>query len=171
MRQRHADRATRAQEEVHPEVHEEDDFDDMGAPENLPYIPPRDGYAQRWIRVSLHGKDESLNIGKALRAGYKPRMWESVPAKFQAPHIEGGQFNGVVGVPDMVLCEIPLALNERHKARIANQTRTMTQAIAKDLAEKSHPYMPISQQRRSQIQKGGRRPNVQGDSPPDPDDS
>lgn len=163
-RNRQSPHPTRAQEPVHPPAHGDDEERSWTAPQNLDAPPPRSGMVQRWIRVSMHGKDDPTNAYKADRDGWKPRKADTIPEGWRVPTIQHGEFAGVIGVHGMILCEAPERLMNQRKRYYEAQTERNTQAVARDLAKESNPMMPLHQQRESTVQTGRMRtPNVMAD--------
>ena len=64
------------------------------------------GFKHRWIRTSIRGEDDSMNVGAKLREGWEPVRADEYP-DFQYPSIGDGKYEGVIGVGGLVLCRIP----------------------------------------------------------------
>lgn len=154
---------TRAQEEVRPPVHGEDEDRPWTPPANLEAPPARPGYVQRWVRVSIRAEDDVTNVSQSFQEGWQPRRADTVPAKFTAPTISHGKYAGVVGVHGLILCEMPVKRNAERNAYYRNLATQQTQGVAHDLEKISHPEMPITQKRESEVKFGKRTPNVAPD--------
>jgi hypothetical protein len=156
--------ATRAQEEVRPPVHGEDEDRPWTPPANLEAPPPRPGYVQRWIRVSIRAEDDVTNVSQSFQEGWEPRRADTVPPGFNVPTISHGKYSGIVGVHGLILCEMPAKRNAERNAYYRNIATQQTQAVATDLATIAHPDMPITQNRKSEVKFGKRTPNVAPDN-------
>ena len=114
--------------EVHPE---EDKPWVRGASLDMP--PARSGMDQRWIRVSIGGRDDATNWARKQREGWRPRAASSVPEDFPVPKIDQGKFAGFIGIEGNVLCERPMAISKRRDAHFRAETDRRTAAINHDL--------------------------------------
>lgn len=162
-RQREPAHPTRAQEPAHPPVHGEQHDAPWEQPSNLTAPPPRPGMAQRWIRTGVQNTPDATNVAKAFREGWQPRRADTVEAGFTVPTISHGEFAGVIGIHGMILCEMPQERLALKREFIAQQTKRQTQAVARSLAEQSHPNMPISQVRKTEVTRGKQRVPLVGD--------
>lgn len=147
-----------------PPVHESRAYEtwddaDIHAEAAKPWIRPssleapecRPGFAQRWIRVGLRGKDDPTNTSRKFREGWRPRPASSVPASYHAPTISQGKWAGCIGVEGSILCEMPLKIRDKRNAHYAAKTQLVTDAIASELQKQSRPGMPITQDRSSKL--------------------
>lgn len=98
-------------------------------------IPARPGMAQKWIRTLLNGQDDVRNITRMLQLGWKPRPLDSVPGGFSPPTLRHKQLGNVIGVGDLVLCEMPQARADRLKEVSRQKLRTQMAAISKKAEE------------------------------------
>ncbi len=93
----------------------------------------RKGYRQRWIRCGAFGKDDSTNIARKFREGWKPRPMETVPDADNFQQIGSGRFVGFIGIEGMVLCEMPEKRARQRDAYYKGLTQARTQAIDQQL--------------------------------------
>ena len=158
---------SRNREEVHPQVHEARAFETYDAADvhetadtpwthaaSLEAPPPRPGFSQRWVRVSLKGDDDPTNMARKFREGWRPRLASTVPPKYNPPKVTAGRFQGCIGVEGMLLCERPEKMSEKQRAAIRDKTDRVTQGIEAELQSQSHPNMQITQDRRSSVKRG-----------------
>jgi len=126
--------------------------------------PPRPGFVQRWIRTATSKGNDPRNANKKFREGWRPRKASTVPGGFQAPTIAHGQFGEVIGVEEMILCEMPIKLSLQRQAFYEGKTAKQTEAIEKDLHRVERPGMPIRYGNRTKVERGQgpRVPKVQG---------
>jgi len=122
-------------------------------PSSLDAPPPRNGFAQRWIRVGSFGKDDPTNTSRKFREGWRPRPSSTVDPKYHSPNISQGKWAGCIGVEGMILCEMPEKIREKRNAHYMAKTQKVTDAIATDLQNESRPGMPITQERTSKVVK------------------
>ena len=153
-----------AQERAAPQVHETRAYEtwnpeDIHTLEDKPWVPPtslqapkeRDGFTQRWVRVSERGVDDVANWARKTREGWRPRPADSVPAGFEVPTISHGKFAGCIGVEGMVLCEMPKKMADRRRKAINDKTALVTNTLEAELQAQSDSRMPITQQRSSKV--------------------
>lgn len=129
---------------------------------NLQAPDPRPGYAQRWIRVKLAGRNDSTNVSKKFREGWRPRKISSIPEGHTLPTVRLAQFGLVIGVDDVVLCEMPAKVKAQRDAYYAEVKRRQNAAIEtrlEDFADRGG--IKIMQDRRSSVSR--REPTVADD--------
>ena len=78
-----------------------------------PEAPP--GYVHRWIRVAMRGEEDKMNVNSKLREGWEPVRKDEYP-DYEAPTIDEGRYEGVIGQGGLMLCRIPVETvkNELH---------------------------------------------------------
>ena len=118
-----------------------------------PEAPP--GYVHRWIRVAMRGEDDKMNVHSKLREGWEPVRKDEYP-DYEAPTIEEGRYEGVIGQGGLMLCRIPVETVEERTAYYGGRTREQMTAVDQDLMKEQHPSMPISNNRQSRVTFGGR---------------
>ena len=124
-------------------------------PSRLDAPEPPAGYVHRWIRVAMRGEDDKINVHQKLREGWEPVRADEYPS-FEAPTIDEGRYEGVIGNGGLMLCRIPEETAQERAAYYGNRTREQMQAVDQDLMKDEHPSMPISRDRRSRVTFGGR---------------
>ena len=117
------------------------------------------GYTHRWIRTSLRGEDDKINVSTKIREGWEPVRSDEYP-DFEAPTIEEGKYQGVIGNGGLLLCRIPEETVSERTAYFRDQTRNQMKAVDENLMREQHPSMPISSDRQSRVTFGGNRKDV-----------
>ena len=136
-RQAEVERLSRNQESMNSEeIHES--YSDEWRPKGIldsSRIPPRPGYAQRWVRTMTSGNSDQTNVIRQFNAGWNPRRSDTIPKGEIAPTREFQGAN-VVGVDGMILCERPL---EKHnsqgtyiKSIVQRQIQASDESVFKD---------------------------------------
>ena len=128
-----------------------------------PWAPPStlaapeapSGYVHRWIRVAMRGEDDKMNVHSKLREGWEPVRKDEYP-DYEAPTIDEGRYEGVIGQGGLMLCRIPVETVEERTAYYGGRTREQMTAVDQDLMKEQHPSMPISNNRQSRVTFGGR---------------
>jgi len=144
----------RAQDERPETVHELED-EPWVNPVSLPYIKPRAGMVQRWIRVAIRAEADPVNTARKFREGWVPRKVETVPQNVPVPRVEGGKYAGCIGVEGSILCEMPIARNEARNQYFHDKNTRQTQAVDQRLSEEtqhhSTAFGPVKKEQSTKI--------------------
>ena len=115
------------------------------------------GFKHRWIRTSLRGEDDTMNVSSRLREGWEPVRADEYPELAgRYPTIEDGTHAGVIGVGGLMLARIPEETVEERTEYFREQTRTQMDAVDQNLMREQHPSMPIHNERQSRVSFGGK---------------
>ena len=125
-------------------------------PSRLAAPEPPAGYVHRWIRIAMRGEEDKMNVNTKLREGWEPVRKDEYP-DYEAPTIDEGRFEGVIGQGGLMLCRIPVETAQERSAYYGTRTREQMVAVDQDLMKDQHPSMPISNNRQSRVSFGGSR--------------
>ena len=114
------------------------------------------GYVHRWIRTAMRGEDDKMNVNTKLREGWEPVRKDEYP-DYEAPTIDEGRFEGIIGQGGLMLCRIPVETAQERSAYYGTRTREQMVAVDQDLMKDQHPSMPITNNRQSRVSFGGSR--------------
>ena len=128
-----------------------------------PWAPPShlsapdapEGFVHRWIRVSMRGEEDKMNVNSKLREGWEPVRKDEYP-DYEAPTIDAGRYEGVIGQGGLMLCRMPEQTAYERNEYYGGRTREQMTAVDQDLMKEQHPSMPIHNDRRSRVTFGGR---------------
>ena len=128
-----------------------------------PWAPPShlsapdapEGFVHRWIRVSMRGEEDKMNVNSKLREGWEPVRKDEYP-DYEAPTIDAGRYEGVIGQGGLMLCRMPEQTAHERNEYYGGRTREQMTAVDQDLMKEQHPSMPIHNDRRSRVTFGGR---------------
>ncbi len=81
--------------------------------EKLPNIPPIPGFHVCWLTTT----NNSDPIYRRLRLGYELIKASEVPG-FESSQIKGGEYDGCIGVGEMVAAKLPLELYEMYMTEV-----------------------------------------------------
>ena len=116
--------------------------------------PPRPGMVQRWVATSILGKDTPDNVYKRQREGWIPRAADTV-GDFPIPTINHGQWQGLIGVEGMLLCEMPEETFQAMKDYYAGKSNELNQSINVELRNTERTGgIPIQQDRKTSVSRG-----------------
>jgi len=129
--------AERAMTDPHDEgdlhaVHEESDDWETVMRTKAP--PARPGYAQRWVRLMVHGQEDASNVMRKRNEGWSPRPGNTLPPGFFAPVVEHASMGNVIANGDMILMERPLKVHERQARHNEKMTNLQVQGVERYLA-------------------------------------
>ena len=96
-----------------------------------------------------------MNVHSKLREGWEPVRKDEYP-DYEAPTIEEGRYEGVIGQGGLMLCRIPVETVEERTAYYGGRTREQMTAVDQDLMKEQHPSMPIQNNWQSRVTFGGR---------------
>ena len=149
------------------EVHVAHDADDEWETVMRTKAPPaRSGYAQRWVRLMVHGQEDASNVMRKRNEGWSPRAGNSLPSGFFAPIVEHASMGNVIVNGDMILMERPLAIHEKQARHHQKMTSLQAQSIDRYLAQNipgGHGFGPGEVSEFSRTTRTGRRPKIADD--------
>ena len=122
-------------------------------PDALPEPDKQEGYAYRWIRVSLLNSNDPRNISTRLREGWEPVKIEEQP-KYKLLAGSDSRFKDNIEIGGLLLCKTPSELVDQQQAYYANVTKQQAEAVDNNLMRQSDPRMPIFNERRSTVSFG-----------------
>lgn len=124
-------------------------------PNNLDVPTPPEGYAYRWIRVETKGVADDMNVVKRIRQHYIPVMASELPS-YESPVVETGKHAGVIRSGDLILCKVPLEIQEQRNAYFREQTLKLQRQVDTELRKHSTKEMPIIDESKTEVTKRGR---------------
>ena len=127
-------------------------------PSQLDAPPAPAGFKHRWIRAETIGQPDQKNVSARLREG-----WEFVRADeypdMEWPTIDSGKWNGVIAVGGLMLARIPEETIAERNSYFNQLTKDKDDAIANDPLKDQHPSMPVSNESRTRVSFGGKKPS------------
>ena len=122
-------------------------------PELLPEPDKVEGYAYRWIRVSMLSKADPRNVSSKLREGWEPVDITEQP-KFKLLADPNSQYNDNIEVGGLLLCKTPAEFARQRDEYYAKQTQAQTDAVNNSLMRQSDPRMPLFREGKSEVRFG-----------------
>ena len=124
-------------------------------PELLPSPTPQQGWVFRWIRTSVTGQADPMNVSSKFREGWTPVRAEDHPEMhtYNDPS-STTRFKDNIEVGGLVLCKAPAEMVEERAAYYANQTQAQAEAVDNTLMRQSDARMPIFKERKSAVSFG-----------------
>jgi len=113
----------------------------------------RKGFTQRWVRVRHGNRDDPKNTMRKFREGWIPRSLDTVPKEYQPPTFLHARLGNVIGVEDLILCEMPIKKALQRNAFYDSKKDRMIEGIESDLRKVSSGGPRIAASRRSHVTK------------------
>ena len=127
--------------------------DEWSRPSELDAPEPRDGYTQRWIRVRLGNEDDARNSMRKFREGWLPRQLDTVPEGYAPPTFSHSRLGNVIGVEDLILCEMPVRKAMQRNAHYRAKRDRMIEGIENDLRNVARGGPRIAQSSKTLVTK------------------
>ncbi len=125
--------------------------------------PAREGYVNRFIRIRLGTVRDTARLRNAMREGWRPVLKSSVSDR-SLPSVHLEQVGDVIGVEDLILCEMPERAWKKRKAYFKAKLARQNEAIERQLRNVSQTdvpgFGPIQQARSTSVTRAPTRQNV-----------
>ena len=118
----------------------------------LPEFTKQDGWAYRWIRVSLMNEPDNMNVSSKMREGWEPVKHADHPEVILKAD-PNSNFKEGIEIGGLLLCKAPQELMDQRKAYMNDKTRQQTEAVDSQYMNQSDPRMP----KFAEGQENGRR--------------
>ena len=122
-------------------------------PEVLPSPDPEPGYAHRYVRVSMQGQTDAMNVSSKLREGWEPVKAEDAPEITMAT-VESERFADNVVVGGLMLCKAPEELVKERTEFYEHQAASQMQSVDNNLMRENDPRMPLFNDRKTKVTFG-----------------
>ena len=122
-------------------------------PEVLPTPEPEDGYAFRWVRVSMLGQVDATNVSSKLREGWEPVRAEDYP-QFTVLNVEQERFADNIVQGGLLLCKVPQEIVDERTAHYEQQSRNQIQSVDNNLMRENDARMPLFNERKTKVTFG-----------------
>lgn len=124
---------------------------DWSRPSELEAPKPRAGFTQRWIRVRLGNDEDARNSMRKFREGWLPRQLDTVPDGYSPPTFFHSRMGNVIGVEDLILCEMPIKKALQRNAYYKAKRDRMIEGIENDLRNVSRGGPRIARTAKTQV--------------------
>ena len=127
-------------------------------PQKLPDPHPEPGYAFRWIRLSVLGRQDPSNISGKFREGWEPVKASDHP-EIALLNTEVEQYKDNIVIGGLMLCKTPAEFVEQRNDYYAKQANAQMTAVDNNFMRENDPRMPLFRERRSEVSFGSRKPS------------
>ena len=114
----------------------------------LPEPNPREGLDFRYVRVSMRGEADNINVSQALREGWEPVLSTDYP-ELQIVSDRGSQYPDNVVVGGLLLCSRPKEIGEVTKKHAAKEVAEQMEAVDRNCFREQDSRMPLLKPERS----------------------
>lgn len=123
--------------------------------ELLPTPEPREGMVFRWVRSSMLGRTDNVNVSAKFREG-----WEPVPAsEFKELRIVNDhdtRFPENIEVGGLILCQCPAELMQQRRDHQSRQAMGQMEAVDRNYMREGDPRMPLlAPERKTRVSRFG----------------
>ena len=108
----------------------------------LPQPDPREGLEFRYVRVSMRGEDDNVNVSQALREGWEPVLAADYP-ELKILSDRGSRFPDNVVVGGLLLCSRPEEVGAQVRDHIEKESQGQMEAIDQSLFRENDARMPM----------------------------
>ena len=106
----------------------------------LPEFTKQDGWAYRWIRVSLMNEPDNMNVSSKMREGWEPVKHADHPEVILKAD-PNSNFKEGIEIGGLLLCKAPQELMDQRQAYMNEKTRQQTDAVDSQYMNQSDPRM------------------------------
>ncbi len=122
-------------------------------PKLLPDPTPEPGYAFRWIRIAIQGKDDATNYSSKIAEGWEPVKASDHP-EIRLFNASATKFPDSIEVGGLLLCKTPVEFTEQRDAYYRQQAEAQMQSVDNTYMRESDPRMPMFKERKSTVTFG-----------------
>jgi hypothetical protein len=113
----------------------------------------RDGWAHRWVRVSMMGDADPKNLSEKLREGWEPCKAADYP-ELKFHETAGTRFPGSVEIGGLLLCRIPAEFMAQREAHYRGTTAQQIESVDNNFMRENDPRMPLFKDRKTEVSFG-----------------
>ena len=120
-----------------------------------------EGMSLRWLRITLKGQDDIMNVGKKQQEGWVFVTPDEIPEMAVTSFVrEEGRYLGAVCRGDLALAKMPTGKVKARKRFYEKKANDMMDAVNAQLMKSSDSRMPITNSSKS-VTTRGRQPSFQ----------
>ena len=135
--------------------------DALSIPDTIQARFDNEGMSLRWLRISVKGVDDIMNVGKKQQEGWVFVTPDEVPEMAVTSFVrEEGRYLGAVCRGDLALAKMPTGKVKARKRFYEKKANDMMDAVNAQLMKSSDSRMPITNSSKS-VTTRGRQPSFQ----------
>lgn len=121
----------------------------------LPEITKEPGWAYRWVRTSMVGQADAVNVSSKMREGWEPVRMSEHPEVHLYTNNES-KFKDSIEVGGLILMKTPEEFVEQRTAFYNKQTQSQTEAVDNSFMKENDARMPLFAQKKTTVSKFGK---------------
>ena len=122
-------------------------------PELLPTPTPEEGYTYHWVRLSIRGEADPMNVSSKLREGWEPVKASDHP-EIQLVGVENERFKDNVVIGGLMLCKAPVEMVEDRNEFYNEQAESQIKSVDNNFMRENDPRMPLFAERKTKVTFG-----------------
>jgi hypothetical protein len=119
-------------------------------PELLPTPKPEEGYTYHWVRLSIRGESDPMNVSSKLREGWEPVKASDHP-EIHLVGVENERFKDNVVIGGLMLCKAPVEMVEDRNAHYNEQAESQIKSVDNNFMRENDPRMPLFAERKTKV--------------------
>ena len=119
----------------------------------LPQPNPREGIDFRYVRASMRGESDNINVSQALRDGWEPVLSNDYP-ELKVMSDRGSQYPDNVLIGGLLLCSRPSEIGDKFKELASKEVKDQMEGLDRNYFREQDPRMPMISERKSRITFG-----------------
>lgn len=122
-------------------------------PELLPTPTPEEGYTYHWVRLSIRGEADPMNVSSKLREGWEPVKASDHP-EIHLVGVENERFKDNVVIGGLMLCKAPVEMVEDRNEFYNEQAESQIKSVDNNFMRENDPRMPLFAERKTKVTFG-----------------
>lgn len=122
-------------------------------PELLPTPKAEEGYTYHWVRLSIRGEADPMNVSSKLREGWEPVKASDHP-EIQLVGVENERFKDNVVIGGLMLCKAPVEMVEDRNEFYNEQAESQIKSVDNNFMRENDPRMPLFAERKTKVTFG-----------------
>ena len=114
----------------------------------LPKPDPRPGFDHRYVRASMRGEADNINVSQAMREGWVPILAEEYP-ELMIVSDRGSQYPDNVLIGGLLLCKRPVEIGKKIEEHARKELNQQMDAVDRNYFREQDSRMPMLKPERS----------------------
>ena len=128
-------------------------IENWAPPQLLPQPDERPGWVHRYVRTSIMGSADPMNVSAKRREGFEPVKAEDYPELMSHASIDG-QFKGSIEIGGLVLCRAPEEFMKQRAAHYEKLAANQMDSVDNNFLAQNDPRMPMFKDRATKVTFG-----------------
>lgn len=120
--------------------------------------PAPRGMVLRWIRYKLGDKEDTKNISRKFREGWRPYLASECPQDYNPPEVAKMKFGDTIAVGSLILCMMPRELWKKRQEYYRERHARQFKSAHNKFRDVENPNLPIRVTNKDSFSRGRRQP-------------